>query len=256
MPDTPKDTSLENYYYRGQLREHIIQFMAIFAGLKVSVGKNDYDSESNLTDVKILYGSRDRVVSHIFTEHTQNKMLRLPLLSANLTELQMAPERFKGMGQVRKDTKLPLGGTLPDDIEVHEQMNPVPYRATMELAVYTSNTDHNFQILEQILLLFNPILQVQVSDAFGDRQKIIEVELNGINLEENYPVGSDNRVITDTLTFDYYFYLTPPRNISDNVINDIKVRLQTMQELVDTPANLNEGEVDPFIISPEDIPPS
>ena len=63
--------TLGNYYYNEQFKKHIVQFMAIFSGLKVSSGKNDFNSASNLITVPVVYGSRDRVVSHIFSEQTQ-----------------------------------------------------------------------------------------------------------------------------------------------------------------------------------------
>ena len=82
------DISLENYFYNSQLKRSFVQFMAIFSGLKVSIGKNKFDSVTNLIEVPIVYGSRDRVVSYIFQEQTQNKMLRLPTMSAAMTSIR------------------------------------------------------------------------------------------------------------------------------------------------------------------------
>jgi hypothetical protein len=249
MANTPKDTSLENYYYAEQLRHHIVQFMAVFSGLKVSVGKNDFNSQTNLIEVPIVYGSRDRVVSHIFSDNTQNKMLRLPMMSAQLTGMEIALERLTGQGQERKEVKLKRGGIIPDDLQQLTTLQSIPYRAQMELFIHTTNTDHQFQMLEQILLLFDPSLQIQVSDAYGNRQSIVQVFLENITLDENYPAGNDNRIISATLNFSYVFYLTPPSNLKDEIIKSIKIRLQALNQLDSDPAALNDGKVDPFIIS-------
>jgi hypothetical protein len=114
---TFQDNSVNQYFYQGQFRSHIQQFMAIFAGMKVSVGKNDFNSATDLIEVPIVYGSRDRVVSHIFAENTQNKMLRLPIMSCNVTAIDIARDRLAGQNTERKEVKLKRGGMIPDDLQ-------------------------------------------------------------------------------------------------------------------------------------------
>ena len=243
------DISLDNYFYNNQFRKHIVQFMAIFSGLKVSVGKNDLESQTNLMEVPVIYGSRDRVVSHIFSENTQNKMLRLPIMGAQLIALQIASDRLSGQNQERKTVHLKRGGSIPDDLQQHTMLKPLPYEVTMELSINTTNTDHQFQMLEQILLLFNPSLQIQVSDAYGDQQSILEVFLGGINLEENYPAGTDSRIVSSTLIFTFIMYLSGPVNLRNEIIKSIIVRIGAFNNATGSPASINEGNVDPFIIS-------
>ena len=243
------DISLENYYYNSQLKRSFVQFMAIFSGLKVSIGKNDFNSQSNLIDVPIAFGSRDRVVSYIFQEQTQNKMLKLPAMSAMMTGLRISRDRLSGQNQVRKEVKLKRGGSIPDDLIQHSMLKPIPYEVTMELSINTTNTDHQLQMLEQILLLFNPTLEIQISDAFGDQGAILEVELQDISLDENYPAGNDNRIISSMITFTYILYLSSPVDLRDEIIKEIKVRFGSIDE---SGINLNASNIDPFTISTKD----
>ena len=245
-----KDIALDNYYYNQQLRKHIVQFMAVFGGLKVSVGKNDFGSETNLMTVPIVYGSRDRVVSHILADQTQNKVLRLPAMSANIIDMQIFTDRLAGQNQERKDIKLKRGGTIPDDLVQHSMLKPVPYDVTMELSINASNNDQHFQILEQILLLFNPSIQLQVSDAYGNQQSYIEVILRNISMDENYPAGTDDRIVSSTLTFSHVMYLSGPVSLRDEIIRSIQVRVSSTLS-GGTPSDINEGIVDPFIITTE-----
>lgn len=247
-----KDVSLENYFYNEQFKKHIVQFMAIFSGMKVSVGKNDFDSTTNLIEVPILYGSRDRVVSHIFSEQTQNKMLRLPLMAAQVIGIDLARERLAGQNTERKEIKLQRGGMIPDDLQQHTLLKPVPYNVQMELSINTTNTDHHFQMLEQIFLLFNPSLQIQVSDAYGNTSSIIEVFFQTVNLDENYPAGTDNRIVSSSIIFEFVMYLAAPANLRDEIIKSIQLRLQTIND----PSDINPDSVDPFIISTLDAPTS
>ena len=217
------DISLDNYYYNKQFRKHIIQFMAIFTGLKVSVGKNDFNSATNLIEVPIIYGSRDRVVEHIFSENTQNKMLRLPILSTNIIDITLATDRLAGQNQERNEIKVKRGGSIPDDLQHHASLKPVPYEVQLEVAINVSNTDQHFQILEQILLLFNPSLQIQVSDNYGDQQSIIEVFLQSVTLDENYAPGTDDRIISSTMIFSYIMYLSSPVDLRNKIVKDIQI---------------------------------
>ncbi len=212
------------FFYNNQLRDYILQFMAIFAGLKVQVGKLD-DREASLIPVFLTYGAKDRVVAHIVGDNTQNKPIRLPALSAYMSGIDLAPDRRKGVGVSRREVYMPSGGAFPDDIKTVEQLMPVPYNTTFDLSIYTSNRDEHLQILEQIFMFFDPILQIQKSDDIFDWTKITTVELVGINFEENYPAGTDRRIIQTTLQFIVPVYISVPAKIRNNYIAEIQLRV-------------------------------
>lgn len=224
--------------------------MAIFAGMKVSVGKNDFDSDTDLIEVPIVYGSRDRVVSHIFQENTQNKMLRLPIMSTNVTGIELARDRLAGQNTERKEVKLKRGGMIPDDLQQVTTLKPVPYTVDMELAINTSNTEHHFQILEQIFLLFNPSLQIQVSDDYGNTSSILEVFLQSVNLEENYPAGNEQRIVSSTLIFQYVMYLAAPANLRNEIIKSIELRIVNNVDL----SEISIDGFEPIVIDTTDAP--
>lgn len=212
------------YYYDNQIRNYILQFMAIFAGFKVKIGKLE-DRDPSLIPVHLTYGAKDRVVASIFADNTQNKPLRLPAMSAYMSGIDMAPDKRKGVGVQRREVYMPTGGQFPDDIKTVEQLMPVPYNALMELSIYTSNRDEHLQILEQILMFFNPILQVQKNDNTFDWTKITTVELLNVNYEENYPSGTDRRIIQTTCQFMVPIYVAVPAKIKNNWIADINLRV-------------------------------
>lgn len=220
--------AFNHFYYDRQVKKYLLQFMTVFAGMQVRVGKKG-DTPERLIPVPVHYGSRDRVTAAIFTNNTQNKPLRLPVISAYLNSIDLAPELRKGIGAVRRDTYLPRGGILPDDITVVRQIMPVPYKATAEIALYTSNMDQHFQVIEQILILFDPILQIQTSDAPFDWGKITTIELTGIRFDENYPPGTDRRIINSVLEFTFPIYLSAPVNVKHDIVETIHIRLDATQ---------------------------
>jgi hypothetical protein len=225
--DFKKD--LDTYFYDEQIRSYIIQFMAIFSGLQVSVGKNNFNSTKNLMYVPIRYGNSSRIVDAILSENTQNKPIRLPMFAADFAGMEQVPSRRKGVGTFMRHSVLPAGGSLPDDIKVVYQAQPIPYDGLFELSMYCSNEDQHLQILEQILMIFDPVLQIQTSDDFHDLTKITSVELVNVDFNKNYPKLADKRVIVTSLNFRVQFYLSPPVNIKQNFIKSIKLRLDTIR---------------------------
>ena len=212
------------YYYNGQIRSYFVQFCTIFGGMQVMVGKNE-NNEPRLIPIPIVMAQKERVAAAIKAENTQNKMIRLPMFSAHIADIQFARDRQKGVGTTRRSTFMPSGGVFPTDVSVVEHRMPVPYDLIFELNVYASNQDQMMQILEQIMMIFDPILQVQTSDDYFDWTKITTVELTNIQPNDNYPIGIDRRILERTLTFTIPAYVSCPAIQHQKYVADIIMRL-------------------------------
>lgn len=219
--------AIDTYYYDSQIKRYLIQVMNVFKGLHVMVGKND-TSEERLIQVPIHYGSRDRVVQHILGGNTQNKPIRLPVMSAYMSGLDIDTSLMKGKMVQRSQTYLPRGGVIPDDLTVVKQYMPIPYKMNVELSVYCSNQEQQFQILEQLLMLFDPSLQIQTSDADFDWTKITTVKLENIRFEENYPPAIERRMIQTSLDFSLPIWIAPPTALKKEIVNKILFRISTI----------------------------
>ena len=217
-------SALREYYYDFQFKRYLYQFMAIFADMNVQVGWTE-DKEPRLIKVPIYSASKDRVVAAIKSENTQNKPIRIPAFSASIASYDLMPERRKGVPNSRRNTLMPTGGLFPEDLKVVEQRMPVPYRLTMELGIWASNTDQMYQIMEQIMMIFNPLLQLQISDEITDWTKITTVELMGIRPEENLPAGADRRILRTTLEFEVPVHVSAPADVHARYVKDIYVRV-------------------------------
>ena len=229
--------SIKTYYNDYQIKRYIIQFMAIFEGLQIKTGKTK-DGKEEFINVPIKYSSIDRSVAHIIAGNTQNKPLRLPLMSVYMSGLNVDASLYKGKMQKRELTYLPLGGSVPDDIENIEQYMPIPYRMNLDLSIYFSNQDQQFQILEQILMLFDPSLQIQVTDSAFDWTKITTVRLENISMQENLPPQMERRIIITNLEFSMPIYISPPASIKKEIIKNIYYRISS--------ANLEDDFKDVF----------
>lgn len=235
---------ITSYYYEGQLRNYLLQFCNIFAGLKVATGKGEC-GEVEYISVPIMVGSKDRVVAAIQAGNTQNRPFSLPMMAANISALSIAPVR-KGVGVVDRRVFLPPGGVYPQDLKTSVRYMPIPYIMDVDLSFYASNTQQMHQMLEQILMLFDPVLQVQTSDSAFDWTKITGVELTGINNEENYPASTDRRIIQWTLSFQMPIYISAPVDIREEIVRKIIIQLGDIRGFSVNEFDEN-GELVPFI---------
>jgi hypothetical protein len=222
------DNAFKNFWYDAQLYDYIKQFMAIFSGMYVREGKNSLNSVTDLIEIPIRYAGVDRVVDSILAKNTQNAQPRVPMFSAKLIDLQRAPERAKGVGSIARRPYLPRGGALPNDIKVVYRRTPQPYKMVFELNILTSNDLQKFQILEQILPVFDPSIQIQTSDDPFDGGKITILTMENIGFEENYPAGNDRKINMTSIIFSCYGWLEIPLNFKQNFIKSIELRLQLL----------------------------
>ena len=211
------------YYYDAQIKRVLTQFMAIFAGFQVKIGAGGANEQ--LITVPIVHGNKDRVVGAILSDNTQNKLLRLPTMAAHLRGITPDPTIRKGIGVERTSMYSETGQAFPDNIKAVVQKMPVPYRGTFEVSIYTSNLDQRWQILEQILMIFNPSIQIQTSDGMFDMASLKIVELIDIQYEDNYPINTSRRVLVTTLTFTMPVYISSPTDLRTDIIHRINVRI-------------------------------
>ncbi len=217
----------ETYFYDEQIVSYILQFMAIFSTMQVKMGANPDvgRDEPYLAPVPIAYGSKDRVAAWVKSQQTQNLPVRLPMLAANILNYDLAAERRKGISTVRRRPFLETGGVFPDDLKVVRQRMPTHWKLSFELAIFASNQDQHFQILEQIMQIFDPTLQIQTSDEPFDWTAITTVELTGLRNEENYPLGTSRRIIQHAIDFDVYIQISIPADIRDEIIRKVSIRV-------------------------------
>jgi hypothetical protein len=95
-----------------------------------------------------------------------------------------------------------------------ERAMPVPYEMTINLDIWTSNTNQKMQLLEQILTLFNPGLEIQSTDNYIDWTSLTVLYLKDVRWSSRtIPVNTDNPIDVATLSFTLPMYITPPAKV-------------------------------------------
>ena len=188
-----------DYYYEAQLKKLLVQFLAVFVGLQVKSGKTN-ELGDRYIDVQVKNGSSDRVVASLMSDNTQNKPLRLPLIAGTLKNVDLSPELRHGTRTDRTNVRMPSGGRFPNDLRTITQSMPVPYNAQFELNVFASSQEQHYEMLEQILMYFDPTLELWTSDEVMDWGRLRSLELTNVSFDEAIP-GVDRRIIQTTLQF-------------------------------------------------------
>lgn len=224
---TTKDqVTIRNHFYDAQIERYMTQFMHIFSGMQVHTGIRA-NGERRLLEVPVVYGSKDRVAAAIRANHTQNALVPVPIMSCFLKELMFDWDRNVGANTYRDTPYMEQGGIYPQDVKSIHQAKPIPYTMQMEVLLFTSNHDQHMQILEQLMVYFNPTLEIQTSDASHDWTKIVSVEMTDIRFNENYPAETQGRVIQTAMTFKVPVWISAPTTIRDNLVKDIFLRIHT-----------------------------
>lgn len=243
------------YFYDNQLKRYIVQFMTLFSGMQVQIGKGDKET---LITVPIQFSRMDRVAASIAAGGTANKPLRLPVMSVDIIGLRRDELNNVGLNQTYAHTYLPKGGYFADDVKTLMRLRPAVYQLDLDLAIWTSSTDQLFQVLEQILPVFNPSVQIQTSDAQFDWCKITEVNLSGMALDASYPIGTNQRIVMSNLQFTMPIFISAPADVKDQFVRDVLLRLAVVDDNIEAAlADLENEDAETIsLASADDINPS
>ena len=83
----------QQYFYDKQIRRYIQQFIRLFSGFSVQMGKNKESGLPVFHKVPVRYGDINRMAAHITRENSENIMNTVPFISCYVTNLNLIPER-------------------------------------------------------------------------------------------------------------------------------------------------------------------
>ncbi len=161
-----------DFFYDGQIRRYVTQFMRVFIGFKYKTG------DDTLRHIPVLYGDLTRQVAAIIKENSENKMPTVPRIACYISGLEMDNTRLADASFVSKlNIRERAWNSVDGEIQYQnvqgggytiERLMPTPFKLKMKADIWTSNTDQKLQIVEQILMLFNPSLEIQTTDNYID----------------------------------------------------------------------------------------
>lgn len=241
----------QSYFYDQQIRRWLVQFMRLFGGFTVKMGKDD-NGIDYYHQVPVRYGDTNRMGQHILRKNSENTMFSVPAISCYIAELVPAADRrlnpsFEDSRQISERLFNPNANTFAESVgETYtlEKMAPIPFDLTLNVDVWTSNTEQKLQLLEQMLLLFNPSVNLQSSQNPYDWTSLAVVELINITwTARSIPQGTDDIIDVASLIFSLPIYLTPPA----------KVKRQALIHSIINNTGTNYGFIDDIIINDSNL---
>ena len=176
-----------------------------------------------LVRVPVRYGDASRQAQTILQNNSASDMPATPLMTFYITDLKYDRPRiqdptFVSNMPVRQRTYDPNTGTYETtqgNAFTIERLMPVPFELTIKLDIWTSNTNQKMQLLEQILVLFNPSLEIQSTDSFLDWTSLSVLYLDNVNWSSrSIGVGNtENPIDIATLTFKLPIWITSPAKV-------------------------------------------
>ncbi len=233
------------YFYDSQLKRMLVQLMSCFAGYQVMTG-TQRDGTPRFRDVPIIYGDMSRVAGYIMGPRgdQDNSTTYLPVLALYMTRLnqkadaRLAPQHVEKFSYVER-ARDPDGNLLtgqPGKKKTIERFMPVPYDMGIALSVWGSNNDEAYQIVEQIITVFNPDMEIQLSNSPADWTFLTSLLFDGeVSMEKAMPSGADtDPMYVFTMNFSTTIWMSPPAKVYDTKhIYTIQVPILEIEETLD-----------------------
>jgi len=209
------------FNYDGQIRRFVIQFIRMMSNFQVEFGQNTAGTRT-LQTVPVYYGDVSRQAAMILKNNSENALNAVPAMAVYISSLTYDRERMQnpyheGSMRVRERTYNSVNQTYEqtqDGIYTVERLMPAPYKLTLKVDIWTSNTEQKHQLLEQITPLFNPGLEIQSTDNYIDWSSLSVALLTDVSYTSRViPQGGDEQIDVATLTFELPIWISLPAKV-------------------------------------------
>lgn len=226
------------YFYDGQIRRYLTQVIRMLSNFVVKY------ADGTLVRVPVMYGDQDRQAAFIVNQNSENTVPTAPRIAVYVNELDLARDRLSDSSFI---SKLHIREREIDDATGEyvyteganytvERLMPTPFDLTLKVDIWSTSTEQKLQILEQILVLFNPSLELQTTDNYIDWTSISVLELQDVTFtSRTVPTGTNSAIDIATLTLKTPIYISPP------------VKVKKLGIITNIIANIYQNKSDPHL---------
>ncbi len=231
------------YFYDAQLKRLLLQIMSCFTGYQVRTG-NQRDGKHRFLDVPVIFGDMDKVSGYILQGGSENTMAYIPIMSLMMTAMTQKAnwrqnpqhaEKYNFIERAMDADGQPIANAPGRKMTI-ERFQPVPYDITVELSIWASNYDQGYQLVEQIATVFNPDMDIQVSNSPADWTILTSLIFQGdVRFEKAVPSGTEvDPLYIFGMSFDTVIWLSPPAKVYETTyIYEINVPIKEIEEGLD-----------------------
>ena len=229
-----------NFFYDGQIRRFISQFIRMVSNFYVEFGK-DSNGVTSLQRVPVMYGDPSRQAAQIIRNNSENTINAVPAMAVYITGLSYDqtnlrdPSLVQSM-QIRQREFDPVTGTYGENQgEAYsvERLMPSPYKLTLKMDIWTSNTEQKLQLIEQLSALFNPAMEIQSTDNYIDWTSLSYAIMTEMTWSSRtVPTGGDEPIDIASMTFELPIWLSTSVKVKKmGVIQTVITNFQDLESL-------------------------
>lgn len=242
------------HFYNASIRSYIVLLSELLGHVQVKRKRNN---ENKYIKVPISYVSKEHFYQKMNSAFANagddpKKLAKietiLPRMSIQLVDM-MYDETFKtSIHNTKFRTK---------DSKLKSQFNPVPYKFTFQVGIYTRFEDDMFQILEQIVPYFQPTFNCKIKELYNNDiviDRVVPVTATSIILDEDLEGDKlSRRKLEWTITIELQGWLYPAAAQLQGEIRTVYIDFfENQKELSkDTQFESVDFQVDPVDTDPE-----
>jgi hypothetical protein len=164
----------------------------------------------------------NRQVAQILNKNSENVIQSAPFIACYIKGLDFARDRLQDPTYVSKinirerafdEDGQEYLNTQGANYTI-ERLMPTPFNLQFTTDIWTTNVDQKLQILEQLLVLFNPSMEIQTNSNYIDWTSLSLVELTNLTYSSrSVPQGLEQDIDIATLNFTSPIWLTTPAKV-------------------------------------------
>jgi hypothetical protein len=204
------------HFYDGQIKRYLTQFMRVLSNFSYK------DAKGKLVQIPVRYGDMNRQVAQIMKKNSENVVQSAPFIACYIKGMEFARDRLQDPTYVSKmnirERAFDENGNEYLNVQganyTVERLMPTPFNLQFTADIWTTNTDQKLQLLEQLLVLFNPSLEIQTSNNYIDWTSLSVLELTGMTFSSrSIPQGLEQDIDIASLNFSTPIWLTTPAKV-------------------------------------------
>lgn len=228
-----------NHFYDAQLKRYLTQFIRVMSNFSYK------NAKGQLVRVPAIYGDMNRQIAQILRKNSENSIPSAPFIACYIKDIQYDITRLQDPTFVSK-VNIREKAWDPESRQylfsqganyTVERIMPSPFNVTFAADIWASNTDQKMQIWEQLVVLFNPSLEIQTTDNYIDWTSLSALTLqnNMVWSSRSIPQGVDQTIDVCSMTFSAPIWITPPAKVK---------KLGIITKIIADVFALSQGEVE------------
>lgn len=249
-----------DFFYGGQTPRFLEQVVRAFSGFKYETGwRNGEPPQQKIVPCRLAV--RDRMVAHLRQNASENMLLAVPLITIDLANMTFRRADLQNPAHV--DTRLVTEREVDPDTGKYtgargnsymvERIMPLPFELSIQVDIWTSNMLQKFMLLEQILMVFCPDIDIQNSDNALDWTAKTMMSFEDMTFtSRTVPIGTENEIEVATLNFKLPMWLSPPAKVTrQRIVEQIVTNLHNARiEEIITDISEDDNRLARIIVTP------